>query len=349
VERRSTLVAFARALQVSVADLLGQPGDPTDPTKADVAAVVSAIRVALVEIEEGERRKAQRGAEEMAATVRHAAALRAQSDYIPMAQLLPSLLTDAAAYGGLTLAQIGYEASVCLRNLGYRDLALPAARIAVGGAEQVEHSAWLGATQFVHTLAMPIEAAGTTERIATRGLSDLQAAAADIEVRQMLGQLHLSASLTLAVQGRASDANDHLAAASVEADSLGDPGDGIGFNLSCFGPTNVQLWRMSVLAELGEYDKVIEIARHIRPHLFRVANRHQSYWLTYGRALAHSGRRDREALAAFMHAERAAPTPFSVNPMARDAVVSMIYRARRRAVPQDLRVIAGRLGVDVGG
>jgi transcriptional regulator with XRE-family HTH domain len=349
VERRSTLVAFARALQVSVADLLGQPGDPSDPAKADVAVAVPAIRVALVEIEEGARRQVQRGAEEMAAAVQHAADLRARSNYVPMAQLLPSLLTDAAAYGGLTLARIGYEASVCLRNLGYRDLALPAARIAVGGAEQVEHAAWLGATHFIHTLAMPIEAASTTSMIATRGLSDLQAKAADAEVRQMLGQLHLSASLSLAVEGRVGDADDHIVAAGVEADSLGDPQDGIGFNLSCFGPTNVQLWRMSVFAELGEYGKVIEIARQIHPQVLHVANRHQSYWLTYGRALAHSGRNDREALAAFMHAERAAPTPFSINPMARDAVLSMIYRARRREVPQDLRTIARRLGIEVGG
>src|SRR4051794_37310052 len=52
VERRSTLIAIASALQVSVADLLGQPGDPTDPAKANAAAAVPAIRAALIEIEE---------------------------------------------------------------------------------------------------------------------------------------------------------------------------------------------------------------------------------------------------------------------------------------------------------
>ena len=33
IERRATIVAIASALQVSVADLLGEPGDPTDPLK----------------------------------------------------------------------------------------------------------------------------------------------------------------------------------------------------------------------------------------------------------------------------------------------------------------------------
>jgi hypothetical protein len=85
----------------------------------------------------------------------------------------------------------------------------------------------------------------------------------------------------------------------------------------------------------------------VRPDALRIANRHQAYWLSYGRALAHSGKTDSKALVAFMHAERAAPTPFSVNPVARDAVASMVYRARRRSVSEDLRTMARRLGVEV--
>src|SRR4051794_3084716 len=48
VERRSTLVALAQALDVSVADLTGQPGDPTDPAKAAATAHVPDIREALI-------------------------------------------------------------------------------------------------------------------------------------------------------------------------------------------------------------------------------------------------------------------------------------------------------------
>src|SRR5262249_23657894 len=96
IECRSTLVAIAGALQVSVADLLGEPGDPTDPLKAGAGAAVPAIRVALVEIEEGERRTPTRGTEEMAADIAKAAGMRARSEYAIMAPLLPSLLLDAA-------------------------------------------------------------------------------------------------------------------------------------------------------------------------------------------------------------------------------------------------------------
>src|SRR5262245_42133779 len=71
VERRSTLVAMANALQVSVTDLLGWPGDPTGPAKAAATNAVTAMRTALVEIEEGERRTPTRDPEQMDAAMTH--------------------------------------------------------------------------------------------------------------------------------------------------------------------------------------------------------------------------------------------------------------------------------------
>jgi hypothetical protein len=159
--------------------------------------------------------------------------------------------------------------------------------------------------------------------------------------------LHLSASFACAVDGRANDARAHLTEAAREADSLGDPADGAGFNQSGFGPTNVGLWEMSIAAEFGEYGRVIELARTVRPDALRAAHRHQSYWLDLGRALAHSGRTDAEALVAFIRAERAAPALFALNPLAHDALVAMVSRARRRSVSEDLRILARRVGIGV--
>src|SRR5262249_17056341 len=155
IERRSTLVAIAGALHVSVADLLGEPGDPTDPHKASATAAVPAIRVALLEIEEGERRPPRRGQDELSAALDHVVALRLRGDPRPIAELLPGLLVEAAAHGGLLLARAGFETSTCLKNLDYRDLALPAARLGLRGAQDIEHAAWIGATRYACTLAMP--------------------------------------------------------------------------------------------------------------------------------------------------------------------------------------------------
>lgn len=347
IERRSTLVAIAGVLEVSVADLLGQPGDPTDPLKDGAAAAVPRIRVALAEIEEGERRAPTRSAEELSSDLDHLRHLRAQARFSTAAPLLPSLLLEAAAQSPRALARVGYETAAALHNLGYRDLALSAARVGVTGAEEAEDRALLGAARYMHTLALPIEAADLSSRVAERSLVELQRGAADPRVRQMLGQLHLSASLTCAVDGRPDAAAAHLAEAQAEADTLGDPEDGEGYNLLCFGPTNVGLWRMAVAVELGEPGKVAEMARGLNPNPLRSAVRHYSYWLDRGRALAHSGKADGAALAAFMQAERAAPIVFAANSRARDAVSAMVHRAQRRAVSDDLRTLARRVGVEV--
>lgn len=91
--------------------------------------------------------------------------------------------------------------------------------------------------------------------------------------------------------------------------------------------------------------RVIELSRTLRPQVLAATNRQLAYWLDLGRALSESGRRDAEALGAFVQAERAAPIPFTLNPLARDAVVTLAQRAKRRAVSDDLRLLAGRMGI----
>lgn len=347
IDRRSTLVAVAAALQVTVADLLGQGAEPGDPARERAAESVPAIWSALIEIEDGERRPLSRARDELAADVARSDQLRNRSNYPAMARMLPGLLLDAAAVGGSLLAQVAYQASACLRHLGYRHLALNAARIAVTAAEEVQEPAWLAASRFAYAQSLPIESAPLAARAADRSLAELQPAAADERVRQMLGQLHLSAALTSTVSGRPDVARDHLAEAAREAATLGDPPDGAGFNGCGFGPTNVGLWEMSIAAESGEPGRVIELSRTVRPQVLAASIRQMSYWVDLGRALADSGRRDIEALAAFVRAEQAAPVPFALNPLVQDAVVAMAQRARQRAVPQDLRLLAGRLGISL--
>ncbi|MEU5937067.1 helix-turn-helix domain-containing protein [Micromonospora sp. NPDC047187] len=344
IDRRSTLVALAAALQVTVADLLGQGTESGDPARESAAECVPAIWSALIEIEDGERRASTYTTERLTAEIARAEQLRTSCNYPAMARMLPSLLLEAAAVGGSLLVQVAYQAATCLRNLGYRHLALNAARFAGSVAED---PAWIAASRFAYAQSLPIESAPVAARAADRSLTELQADAADERVRQMLGQLHLSAALTSTVSGRLDVARDHLAEAAREAATLGDPVDGAGFNGCGFGPTNVGLWEMSIAAEQGDSGRVIELSRTVRPQVLAASIRQQSYWLDLGRALADGGRRDVEALAAFVRAERAAPVPFAINPLARDAVVTLAQRAQRRAIPDELRLFAGRIGINL--
>ncbi|RLP94316.1 helix-turn-helix domain-containing protein [Micromonospora sp. CV4] len=347
IDRRSTLVALAAALQVTVADLLGQGTESGDPARESAAECVPAIWSALIEIEDGERRPSNYTKDRLAAEIARSDQLRNSCNYPAMARLLPGLLLEAAAVGGATLVQVAYQAATCLRHLGYRHLALNAARVSVLAAEDVEDRAWIGASRFAYVQSLPIESARLAAGAADRSLAELQGNAADVRVRQMLGQLHLTAALASTVDGRPDDARHHLAEATREAASLGDPADGGGFNDCCFGPTNVGLWKMSIAAEQGESGKVIELSRTVRPQVLVASNRQMSYWLDVGRALADGGRRDADALAAFVQAERAAPIPFAINPLARDAVVTLAQRAQRRAIPDELRLLAGRIGINM--
>jgi transcriptional regulator with XRE-family HTH domain len=348
IDSRSTLIAIASALQVTVADLLDQPGDPTDPAKTGAADTVPAIWAALLEISEGERRKPDGSREQVGATLAATNALRINADYIRMARTLPGLLADAHAHGGVLLAEAAYLTSTCLRHLGHRHLAVDAARIAQAAAEDVENHAWRGASRFAYAQALPVEAAGIAARAAARTMSDLQPHASDRDVRQVLGQLHLAAALRSAVAGQSGTAEDHLTEAEREAATLGDPPADGGFNTMCFGPTNVKLWRMAIANETGDHSLVVELARMVTVDALPIANRRQAYWMDLGRALAQSGRRDREAEVAFVRAERIAPSLFVLNPLARDAVSAMVRRARRRALSKELRALARRLDVAVG-
>lgn len=344
VEMRSTLVALAQALDVSVADLLGQNSDPTDPVRIRASESVSGIRVALVELEVGEYAQPRRSSVELDAAIGHMLQLRQASDHLTLAPLLPGLLRDAARTPQ-ALVRVAYTASACLRALGYRDLARPAAKIAVDTAREIGDPAWVGMAEFGYILALPVEAAAVAQKVSERSLVELQRAASDPSARQMLGQVHLSAALASATGRRADDAQAHLTAAETEALSLGEPDDGLGFFGSFFGPLNVHLWKMTLFSELGEHGRVLELADGVPVDGIPVANRRQSYHLDRGRALAHSGKRDKEALIALAQAERAAPAPFRLNPVIRDVVSTMITRAKRKAVAEDLAAMAHRLGI----
>src|SRR6266545_867467 len=303
IDRRSTLVAMAKALQVTVADLLGQPGDPTDPNKAVAAISVPEIRVALAEVEAGVVGKPERDRESVVAAL---------------------VANDA-------------HRLVC-------DFAWRASDMALAEAREAESVTLIGATQFMRLMCMPTEASTVIAAQARTTYEELQPKAADPAARRGYGALHLSAALAEAQAGRTDQIDDHLEEARREAVTLGEPAKPGGLSMS-FGPTNVGLWRMGSALELGEYHRVIEIARTVNPEALPHANRQCSYWLDYGRALSHIPGREHQAIAALARAETKAPQYMKILPSARNTVASMITRARRKAVADDLRKLADRIGL----
>ncbi|WP_063039560.1 helix-turn-helix domain-containing protein [Nocardia pseudovaccinii] len=344
LDRRATQVAIAQALNVTVSQLLGQPGDPTDPAKAAATAVVPDIRSACLEMSVGERRKPDRPRDAVREAVRRSSILRNAADYAGLAPGMADLLRDAFYYKGPEFVEATFNARFLVKGVGYPDLAATVAGIGMDVALDLDSPQWIGLAEISRLNAMPPENAGLTSRLATRTASEIQPMLGDIDVRQAYGNLLCRGALASAVSGDASGASGFLSEAFSEAGSLGDSEDG-GFGLLWFGPTSTAIWQVSVAAELGDSDEAVSIARGIDPRPVQAPNRVVYYWTDYGHALTATGD-DAGAVQAFSEAEMVDPQRVRMDPMVLDSVSALIRRARRRAVEGRIQSLAHSLGLD---
>lgn len=358
IDRRSTLVRLADALQVSVAEIVGQPYAPGDPQHARALTAVPDIRAALVGLAYGDwPPAATRSLDELEADVQALMGCRRRCEYADAALLIAPLLRQlgAAAYGpqstgrarGLRLlALTTHNAAFVLKYLGYADLALAAAERCHDAARELEAAQWIGLAEYSRLHTLPPESRAVGRRLA-RATTDLLARdLSSPEVMQAYGMLHLTTAWTEALAGRLDDAQTHLGAAKDVADQL-DPAalaDG-GFAQMNFGPTNVEQWRMSLALESGEHARAVELAAAIRPEAILSVSRRAAFHIDHGHALAAGRKKDPEALGAFIAAERVAPMRVRLSPVVRDTVGAMLRRARADAGGDVLRGLAARIGV----
>lgn len=333
VNSRGTLVALACALNVSVAELTGQPGDPTDPAKAKATLSVPAIRAALIMREIGELGPPVGDVDVF---------MRAGTayDFVTAAPMLPGLLHGLT---GPDLVQVCHVATFTLKHLGYPDLGRDAARLAVAEARRLDDPACIGVAEFNRVLSLPAEIPGASADLARRTADEIQPHTGDVRVRQIYGMLHLHAALRSAVDRRPADAMGHLAEAQDAADSLGEP-DHFGFAHMVFGPTNVGMWRLATQLELGETEVAIEQAAAVVPERIPLAHRQAPFYLDKAHALASKGR-DEEAVAAFLRAETIAPQYVRLRPTTRDTIGVILRRTRKNAVNEPLRRAATIVGL----
>jgi hypothetical protein len=167
--------------------------------------------------------------------------------------------------------------------------------------------------------------------------------AADTGPAQAAGMLHLTAALNHARQNRAGDADDHLAHAGELASRAGE-GNVL---LQHFGPVNVATWGINIAVELGRGPVAAESAHVDVPRLldtFGSAVRGGALYFDLARAYAQAeGDRDLEAIQCLDAADRLAPQYVRPDPMARDLVLTLHRRARRRA--WELDSLRNRFGV----
>src|SRR5262249_26277215 len=110
-------------------------------------------------------------------------------------------------------------------------------------------------------------------------------------------------------------------------------GDTTTFSLF-FGPTNIQIWEISMETDGGDPWRAVALARRTKPSRLQHAGRQVAYHVDIGRALAYIGR-DTEALHMLMEAERLAPTRVRADPLVWETARDVVERRKRRAVAPD--------------
>jgi len=117
-----------------------------------------------------------------------------------------------------------------------------------------------------------------------------------------------------------------------------------GFNGNWFSPTQVEIWRVAIAAELGDAEEAIRVTQRINLNDLPVPNRWVYYWIDLARALA-AGGKDHDAMHALARAERAAPQHFRFTPVVRDLTATLIHRTKRRATAGEMTELARKLGI----
>lgn len=352
VDKRSTLVHLAEALQVSGADLTDIAG-PEFPERTAADATIPAIRAALNLIRLQDHYEPDRPLPQLRIDVDALSDLRKRGRYDLLGGLLPDLMLDLHGVATTTPAEterrealrLMVRATYCcaytLKYLHYADLATIAADQCHVAARQLGEAVWTGLADFTRIHSLPVENKIITQRLAVEAADQLTPHLGDSDAMQAYGMLQLSAALTSAVCERDDDARARLAEAAEMAERTGE-GD---FAQMHFGPTNVGFWRTSIAVEMGEGGRVREIAKDIRPETVDSQTRQAAFYMDIGRAHAQTRRHDREAIAALLRAERLAPQRVRLNPAVRDTVGAMLRRAQARAGAEHLHSLAARVGV----
>lgn len=353
LDSRSTIDAIARALEVSYADLTGQPVRPDTPELQAAHAAIGRIRTAYLtsDLKDGADVD-PRPVNAIALEVDSAAQAWQDCDYATSGRALGKVICELYAHAAAghaealpwLVAALDTASWTC-RVLGHYDLAHALAGRELEAAHHADDPALVGWAQFTRTLMVAAAGAGdgvvrgVARRIAERAIADLAPQATTSERLQVLGMLYLAGAWVDITAG--GDGVDALTEAGRIAERTGE---GDAFRLY-FGPTNVAIWRIHLAEERREGGRAAEIARQVRPELIKSKARRSMYYRHLGLALAQEPSRESEAVHALLRAERIAPGKLRLDPLARHTVEHMLSRARANAGGTELLTLARHVGV----
>ena len=349
----SLIAGVARALNVDVTDLTGQPYRGVDARSDRIHAAIPLIRQAMVYWDiPPELDVPARALADLSRVSQQVGRLRMQAGYVELGGILPELIKELTVHiheatgreqgRAFRLLADAYAAVDSMAyKLGYMDLF----------ALAVERMAW-AAERADDPLLRPVAAIRRSSAFLATGAWDggmalLDRAGQGLESEpsgdpgtlSVLGTVHLRAAIMAARANRAQSAWDRLGYASDVSDRIGRDTRDYGL---LFGPANVGIHGVAVAVELGDADEAIRRAAALTLPADLPKERSSHHFIDLSRAWLWQGKTDK-ALACVWQAEQLAPQRTRYHPMARETVTRLLDIQRR--VPEQLHGLATRMNL----
>jgi transcriptional regulator with XRE-family HTH domain len=355
IRRLDVLAEVARGLRVTLGDLLGEPVLMEDTEEHDD---VPAIRDALmaprrlsrtlfssalapeyidpapvIQLAEGAWSAYQRGDLGRVVT--------ALPGLIKTTQQMEAASADDAAYRracAAVSARIHHLAATTLSKIGEADLAWIAAERAMQAADEADDPLVLASAARSGTHALlavgRFDDALELGEVAARWLGP-RMAAGDPVALSLYGMLHLRTAVAAARHQDRTTANELLAHADRAADQLGEDAN---HWFTGFGPSNVELHRISAALDLGDIPQVIESGPRVNVDHLPV-ERQVTHLIDLARAYSLVAKDD-GALQTLLTAEQKSPTIVRHSTVVREVVRSMYRRAPATAGKKSSSLLA---------
>lgn len=361
--RRGLLGDLARALGCSIADLTGQPYLPPDRASAEVGAAVSEISIALhdttlTDVPDIPARPIEELTSSAALTHAYADDASYELAGRGLAALLAELHVHAVTGDAdrrraalIALVEACKVAYILAKRTGRIEVAGMSAQRGACAAEMAGRPDLVALMAMSRTSALTSLGAHRRGRLvcveALRDISELPGPTKDdTTAAEACGMLHLTTALIAVRDGRTGDVATHLAEARSLAAHTGERNH-MRYH---FGPTNVAAWELGLAVEAGNGPAVAErlTSEPIDLSIFGSKGRAAYVHFDLARGWAQAdGPRDGEALRALDTADRLAPVRIRNDPIARDLVLTLDRRARRRV--WELDSLRNRFGVGAQG
>ncbi|MFF3817240.1 helix-turn-helix domain-containing protein [Streptomyces bluensis] len=340
--------AVARALSVPVTDLTGQPY-LAELRQDQLDGLINPIREALNIYDLGpDPDVSPRPVEELEAEAEKLCAMVRATDIKQVAADLPSLIheatttahTNSVARNWQLLASTYRTAYDVTTKLGFPDLCTVALDRMDWAAQRASDPVLGGMRQYLRALAyLRASDYRTGKRLVSLGMATLEQAEPGRVCDAVTGQLHLGAAVLAAREKDKDAAEGHLSEAKRIAKRTG-PAEKV--HWLSFGPTNVGVHRVSVLAELDLYPEAVEAAQRITVPDGWPPSRHAHHYGEVARAEMWSGRTD-AAFKNLLKARKLAPQQTRYHPTVRETYAGL--EAAKRRMPDTFSNFGSWLGV----